>query len=49
MDVKLFVDDEEIALNDFVNGMLSGIIAGAVASLRGVKKDWKKIRIEVTK
>jgi hypothetical protein len=49
VDVKLFVDGEEIALNEFVNRILGGVIAGAVISLRGVKEDWKKIRIEVTK
>ena len=49
MDVKLLVDDEEIALNEFVMKILSGMIVGAVTSLRGIKKDWKKIEIQVTK
>ena len=49
MDVKLIVDGEEIDLNEFVVKILSGIIAGAVTSLRGIKKDWKKIEIEVMK
>lgn len=47
MDVKLIVDDEEIPLNEFVNKMLSGMVAGAVTSLRGIKRNWKEIRIEV--
>ena len=48
MDVKLLVDGEQIDLNEFVTKILSGIVAGAVTSLRGIKKDWKKIEIEVT-
>ncbi len=49
LDVKLLVDDEEIDLNEFVAKILSGTIVGAVTSLRGIKKDWKKIEIEVKK
>ena len=49
MDVKLYVDGKEIDLNEFVVKILSGTIAGAVASLRGIKKDWKEIEIKVTK
>jgi hypothetical protein len=49
LNVKLLVDDEEIALNEFVMKILSGMIVGAVTSLRGIKKDWKKIEIQVTK
>jgi len=36
-------------LNEFVEKILSGTIAGAVTSLRDIKKDWKKIEIVVTK
>jgi hypothetical protein len=46
---KLLVDGEEIDLNEFVEKILSGTIAGAVTSLRDITKDWKKIEIEVTK
>ena len=49
MDVKLLVDGEQIDLNEFVTKVLSGTVAGAVTSLRGIKKDWKKIEIEVTR
>jgi hypothetical protein len=45
----LLVDGEKMDLNEFVEKILSGTIAGAVTSLRGIKKDWKKIEIEVTK
>ena len=49
MDTKLLVDGEEIDLNEFVVKILSGTIAGAVTSLRGIKKDWKTIEIKVTR
>lgn len=49
MDVKLLVDNEEIDLNEFVAKILGGTIAGAVTSLRGIKKDWKKIELTVTR
>lgn len=49
MDVKLLVDGEKIDLNEFVVKILSGTVAGAVTSLRDIKKDWKKIEITVTK
>ncbi len=49
MNAKLLVDGEKMDLNEFVEKILSGTIAGAVTSLRDIKKDWKKIEIEVTK
>ncbi len=49
VDVKLLVDGEEIDLNEFVVKILSGTIVGAVTSLRGIKKEWKKIEIKVTR
>ena len=49
MDIKLLVDSEEIDLNEFVTKILSGTVVGAVTSLRGIKKDWKKIEIKVTR
>jgi hypothetical protein len=49
MDVKLLVDDEEIDLNEFVERIMGAMIAGAVNSLRGIKKDWKEINIIVKK
>lgn len=49
LDVKLLVDGEKIDLNEFVVKILGGTIVGAVTSLRGIKKDWKKIEMEVTK
>jgi len=49
LDVKLLVDGKEIDLNEFVVKILGGTIVGAVTSLRGIKMDWKKIELEVTK
>jgi len=49
LDVKLLVDGEQIDLNEFVTKVLSGTVVGAVTSLRGIKKDWKKIEIELTR
>jgi len=49
LDVKLLVDGEEIDLNEFVTKILSGTVVGAVTSLRGIKKDWKKIEIKLTR
>jgi len=49
MGMKLLVDGKEISLNEFVEKMLRGTIVGAVTSLRGIKEDWKKIEIEISK
>jgi len=47
LDVKLFVDGEEIDLNEFVVKILNGALVGAVTSLRGIKEDWKEIEVKV--
>ena len=49
MSIELLVDSEQIPLNEFAEKILIGMIVGAVTSLKGIKKDWKKIEIEVTK
>jgi len=49
LDVKLFVDGEEIDLNEFVVKILGGTLVGAVTSLRGIQKDWKEIEVKVTR
>ena len=49
MEAKLLVDGEAVELNEFVEKILSGTIAGAVTSLRGISKDWRKIEIKVTR
>jgi hypothetical protein len=49
LDVKLFVDGEEIDLNEFVTKILGGTLVGAVTSLQGIKKDWKEIKVKATR
>ncbi len=49
MTLKLKVDDKDIPLNEFVEKMLNGMMVGAVTSLRGIREDWKKIEVEITK
>jgi len=49
LDAELLVDGKKIELNEFVVKVLSGIIGGVVASLRGIDKNWKEIEIKVTK
>lgn len=49
MSLKLKVDGKEIPLNEFVKKILSGTIIGAVTSLKGVKDEWKKIDIELSR
>jgi len=49
MGLKLKVDSTEIPLNEFVEKMLDGMIIGAVGSLKGIKKDWKNIEIQISK
>jgi hypothetical protein len=49
MSLKLKVDGKEIPLNEFVAKILQGTIVGAVTSLRGIKEDWKKIEIEISR
>lgn len=49
MELKLVVDGKEIPLNEFVSKLMSGSVVGAVTSLKGIRDDWKKIEVEITK
>jgi hypothetical protein len=49
MGLKLVVDGKEIPLNEFVSKLMAGTIVGAVTSLKGIRDDWKKIELEITK
>ena len=49
MEMKLVIDGKDVPLNEFVNKILTGTIVGAVTSLRGIREDWKKIEVEITK
>ncbi len=47
--IKVIVDDKEVDLNEFVEKILNGTFVGAISSLRDINKNWKNIRIEITK
>ena len=49
MVMKLKVDGKEIPMNDFVSRFIQGVVVGGITSLKGIKEDWEKIEIEVTK
>jgi len=49
MVMKLRVDGKNIPLNEFVEKIISGSVVGAVTSLKGIKDDWEKIEIEISK
>jgi hypothetical protein len=49
LNCKLKVDGKEIPLNEFVEKILAGTIVGAMSSLKGINKDWKKIDLEIKK
>ena len=49
MEMRLVIDGKEVPLNEFVNKILTGTIVGGVTSLRGIREDWKKIEVEITK
>ena len=48
MAITLLVDGEKVPLNDFTSKMLTGIILGAVASLKNVKHEWRELQIEIS-
>jgi hypothetical protein len=47
--MKLKVDGKEIPLNEFVEKYMQGTLVGGISSLKGIKEDWKKIELEITK
>jgi len=49
LSLKLKVDGKDIPLNEFVEKIMNGTITGAVSSLKGIKRDWNKIEIEIQK
>jgi len=49
MGLKLKVDGKEIPLNDFVEKLLVGTVVGGVTSLKGIKEEWKKIEVTISK
>lgn len=49
MGLKMKIDGKEIPLNEFVEKYLQGTLVGGISTLKGVKEDWKKIELEITK
>lgn len=49
MGLKLKVDGKEIPLNEFVSKYIHGTVVGGISTLKGIKEDWKKIELEITK
>jgi hypothetical protein len=49
MGMKLKVDGKEIPLNEFVEKIFGGMVAGGLTSLKGIKEDWGKIEIELSR
>ncbi len=47
VEVEIFVDKEEVEVNEFVQNVMGRAIAGAVSVLKGVKEDWNEIEIKV--
>ena len=49
MGMRLKVDSKEVPLNEFAEKILNGTMVGAVTSLKGIKENWKKIEIEISR
>ncbi|MCW4006980.1 MAG: hypothetical protein NWF04_10400 [Candidatus Bathyarchaeota archaeon] len=47
--MKLKVDGVEIPMNEFVAKILEGTVVGGVSALKGIKENWAKIEVEITK
>jgi len=47
VEVEIFVDNEEIGANEFVQNVMGKAIVGAFSALKGVKEDWKEVEIKV--
>ncbi len=47
-EVNLKVNEREIPLKDFMEGMLTNLLLGYLKSTKGVPENIKNIRIEIT-
>ena len=47
MEIELTIDDEKIAMNDFVQKVLGNIVAGAVEPLHGVGSGWSEVSLKI--
>jgi len=46
-DIKLFVNNEEIPLNEFIENIIVNVNLGILASLKKIPEDKKSIKIEI--
>jgi hypothetical protein len=46
---KLYLDEEEIKLNDFVESILANIMDGFVSSLRLTNAEWNALELKIFK
>ena len=46
-DIKLFVNNKEIPLNEFIENIIVNVNLGIVASLKKIPEDKKSIKIEI--
>jgi hypothetical protein len=49
MELELIIDGKDIPMNNFVQKIISGVVSGTVESLDGVEKDWKEIKLTLTR
>jgi hypothetical protein len=45
MEINLTIDGEDIPMNNFVEKIIAGVVAGAAESLNDVEKDWKNLQL----
>ena len=45
--IKLFVNNEEIPLNDFIENIIVNVNLGIIASLKKIPEDKNSIKIEI--
>jgi hypothetical protein len=49
MGLKLKVNGKDVPLNEFVERFIEGVVVGGVSSLKGIRDNWEKIEIEISK
>ena len=49
MGLKLKVNGKDVPLNEFVERFIEGVVVGGVSSWKGIRDNWEKIEIEISK
>ncbi|MCL7415301.1 MAG: hypothetical protein M8349_04485 [ANME-2 cluster archaeon] len=49
MEIELIVDGKDIPMNNFVERIIIGVVAGAVQSLDGVDEDWQDLTLTLNR